>query len=107
MDNLSVRRYETLELGIEADDDSAVAVRFIASKDGTVFIDEEAPFNNDGEATIRVQEVDIPLGEYEYTLTLTYSDGTVDILPDASDCGDECDLPTLEVCKSNTPEVVS
>lgn len=106
MDNLSVRQYETLEFAVEADDDSAVTVRFIASQNGTVFIDELESFIN-GEATIRVLEVDIPLGEYEYTLTITYSDETVDILPDADECGDDCDLPTLTVCKSNMPEVVS
>lgn len=104
MEDISIRRGETLELGIEADDTSAVSVQLVATNgDGDVLIDETELFE-DGEATIRTNDTLIPLGDYEYTLTIVYSDGAVDILPDPDDCDDECDLPKLTICKSNKPD---
>lgn len=109
MEDISIRRGETLELPIEADDESAVTVQFVATdEDGAVWIDETEPFV-DGEANIRTEETYIPLGVYDYTLTVVYSDGIIDILPDPDECDEECELPKFIVCKSNKPdpEVVS
>lgn len=111
MENLSIsiRRGETLEYPVEADDESAVSVRLLATNDdGDSIFDLTEPFV-DGEATLRTDETFVPLGAYEFTLTVTYSDDVVDILPDPDGCDGECELPILTVCKSNIPdpEVVS
>jgi hypothetical protein len=106
MENISIRRGETLELPVEVDDESALTVRFVATQDDTVYIDQLESFDDDGRATIHTNNTFIPLGEYEFTLSITYSDGIVDILPDASDCDGSCELPKLIICKSNVPEVV-
>lgn len=105
-EDISIRRGETFELSIEADDETAVSVRLVAvNSDSVVYIDETAEFNSSGEATIQTDDTFIPLGNYEYTLTITYSDGVVDILPDPDMCDDDCDLPKIKVCKSNAEYV--
>lgn len=106
MENISIRQGETLELTVECDDESAVSVRFLATQEGVPYIDKTAQFV-DGVATIRTDDTGHPLGDYKFTLTMLYSDGVVDILPDASDCGDNCDLPTLTICESNVAGIVS
>jgi hypothetical protein len=107
MENISIRQGETFEMGIECDDTSALSVRFLATSEGVAYIDEIEQFI-DGQATIRTEATNIPLGDYEFTLTITYSDGVIDILPDSSECsGDDCALPVLTICKTNNPQVIS
>ena len=108
MENLSIRRGSTLELPVEADDESALSVRFLATDDeGETVFDITEQFVN-GKATLVDDDTFVPLGSYEFTLTVTYSDG-IDVLPDPDNCDDECELPTITVCKSNIPdpEIVS
>jgi len=107
MEDFTVRRGEIFDFGVVADDLSAVSVQFIASKNNVVYVDETETFNDDGEATIRIDTNDLPLGDYLYSLTITYSDGTVDILPDPEDCDGDCDLPVFTVCTSNDDSLVS
>lgn len=106
MEDLIIRRGETLELTIKADDDSAVSVNLRAAQNGNIVIDETESFAN-GAATIRTSDTMLPLGDYEYTLKVVYSDGFIEILPDADDCGDECDLPVIKVCESLEEPIVS
>lgn len=103
MNTISIRRGETLQIFIEADDESAASVRFLVTKNGTTYLDETESFVN-GEATIS-NDITVAVGDYEYSYIVTYSDGIVDILPDVSDC-EECELPVFRVCDSNV-EVVS
>ena len=102
---MSIRRGETLQIPIEADDESAVSVRFLVTKNGVSYIDETEDFV-DGKATISTDDTYIPIGDYEFSYTMTYSDGVIDILPDTDDCDGDCELPVFTVCKSNA-EVVS
>ena len=105
--NLSYRRLETMQLPVSADDTSAQTVRLVVTKSGTTYIDQTKTFVN-GEATLLVPQLNIPIGVYEYTLTITYSDGVTDILPDTTDCeSGDCTLPKFTVCQSNLPGVVS
>ena len=100
--DISIRQGETLQIPITADDTSAVSVRFQAAQDGVVYIDEEENFTIvDGKAvaTISTQNTTLPVGEYEYMLTITYSDGVIDKLPDPQNCDGDCSLPALNICE--------
>lgn len=97
--DITIRQGETLQIPIEADDSSAVGVQFQAAQDGVVYIDETENFV-DGKATIKTDDTQLATGEYEYMLTVTYSDGVIDKLPDPGDCMDgDCELPKLIVCQ--------
>lgn len=104
MEDINIRRGETLEITIIADDISATTVKLtVAETDGTVVLTQTENFaTDDGDriATIKTNDTDIPEATYEYMLTITYDDGTVEKLPDVSDCEDNCDLPTLTICKA-------
>lgn len=105
--DLTIRQGETLQIPIESSDVSAETVQFQAAKDGVIYIDETAQFVN-GKATIWTNNTDIQIGVYEWMLTVTYSDGLIDKLPDQNDCEeDDCKLPTLTVCKGDLTEVIS
>lgn len=106
MENLIIRRGETLELTIKADDTTAVSVNLRAAKDGIVHIDETETFV-DGVATIRTNDTMLELGDYEYTLKVVYSDGFVEILPDAEGCDGDCELPVIRICESLEEPIVS
>lgn len=109
MDNIALRRGETLELTITADDLTADTILFTAANDDGIVISETANFSTvDGDrvATIKTDDTLIDVGEYSYMLTITYSDGVVDKLPDADSCEDDgCDLPTLTICEAIDLEV--
>lgn len=104
MDDLRIRQGETLEITVTSDELNATSVRFVARKgDATPIIDETELFTTvDGErvATISTNDTNHAVDEYEYMLTITYDDGFVDKLPDASQCDDDCDLPILAICEA-------
>lgn len=105
--DITIRQGETLQLPIESTDLSAETAQFQAAKDGVVYIDATASFIN-GKATIWSNDTDIEIGDYEWMLTVTYSDGVIDKLPDKGDCKEgDCELPLLKVCKGDLTEVVS
>lgn len=107
--NKSIRQGETYIDTIISDDASAETVELVVSdSDGNVIIDETASFSEvDGKTTAVIQTDDTfhPVGDYEYMYIITYSDGVIKHLPDASECGDDCALPTLTICKSLSAEV--
>lgn len=112
MDDIVVRKGEVFDISIIADDNSATTVTFTASKDNAVTINEtesfvENPETELMEATIRIDTGSLALGDHSYTLTMNYSDGAVDILPDPDECAGGCDLPTLTICTSNDDSIVS
>lgn len=99
MNNITVRRGESLQLPITIDDESAVNVTLQIIKDDTEVV-RITEYFVDKNATIFIEEVIIPVDEYKYMLTVVYSDGVIDKLPDISDCHDSgCDLPNLIVCE--------
>ena len=99
MDKISIRQGETFQLPVEIDDASAQSVKLLVWNDTTTIIDETVSFS-DGKATIDAGLISAPVGLYNYSVTITYSDGVVDILPDVNDCT-ECDFPIFEVCEGN------
>lgn len=105
MNNISIRQGETFEVGIRADDSSAVSVRFQVAKDDVIHIDETATFL-EKKASIRTNETDLPLGEYEYMITVVYSDGFIEMLPDPEKCAQGIEeLPKFTVSKSISQDV--
>ena len=104
MNTITIRRGETLQIPVEADDLSAVSVRLLVTKNNIIYLDETENFV-EGKATLSSNDINFPVGDYEYSLTMVYEDGVIDILPDVAEC-DDCELPTFKVCESNA-EVVS
>lgn len=103
--DITLRQGETLQIPVEADDLSAQTVQFQAVKDGIIFIDETESFV-DGKATIFTNDTLLEIGEYQYMLTITYSDGVIDKLPDPSAClNGDCELPQLIICQGVFPGV--
>lgn len=103
MDKISVRQGETFQLPVEIDDTTAQTVQLLVWNDTLTIINETEPFN-DGKATIDAGIITSDVGVYSYSVTITYSDGVVDILPDVNECTG-CDFPEFEICEGN-PEVV-
>lgn len=101
--DLSIRQGETLSLTITVDDSTADTLRFLAENDDGDSIDETVNFADvDGvrTAVVETNDTNIPTGDYEYMLTITYDGGIVEKLPD-SDCeSDDCTLPTLTICEA-------
>lgn len=102
--DMTIRQGETLQIPIEADDVSAVSVLFQAAQDGVIYLEELENFEvveGKATATIFIQDTNLPTGEYEYMLTIVYEDGSIDKLPDTTDCGDDCSLPLLIICEGD------
>lgn len=108
--DISIRQGETLILSTTNDDLTADTLQLIVTDpDNNVVINETANFtttNGVRGAEIRTDDTDLAVGDYTYMLVVTYEDGTIEKLPDTSDCEDDCSLPTLKVCESlSVPEV--
>ncbi len=110
MDNLQIRQGETLTLNLTSDDITADTVRIVVKKPNeNAIIDEIASFSTiDGKriAVISTSDTNKPVDTYQYMLTITYADGSVKKLPDASNCEEgDCDLPELTICEALDLEV--
>lgn len=108
--DMQIRQGETLTLNIQSDDPTAENVRLVVKKPNeNAVIDIMADFSVvDGEtvAIIETSQTNLPVGVYEYMLTITYSDASIKKLPDASDCEEgDCDLPELTICEAIDLEV--
>ena len=102
MNKISVRQGETFQLPVEIDDTSAQDVQLLVWNDSNTIIDETVSFA-DGKVTIDAGLIAAPVGLYNYSVTITYSDGVVDILPDVNECTG-CEFPIFEVCEGNPEE---
>lgn len=102
MDKISVRQGETFQLPVEIDDTTAQTVQLLVWNDTLTIINETEAFE-DGKATIDAGIITSDVGMYNYSVTITYSDNVVDILPDITDCT-ECEFPEFEVCEGNPQE---
>lgn len=110
MEDLQIRQGETLTLNIESDDLTAETIRLVAKKPNeNAIIDELENFSTvDGKriAVIETSDTNKPVGTYEYMLTITYADGSIKKLPDASACEEgDCELPELTICEAIDLEV--
>ena len=93
--DITVRQDESFELPITIDDGSAVTAQ-LKVWGNTEIINETATFVG-GEATIDAGIITADVGTYNYSVTIVYSDGKIDILPDVTDCT-SCEFPTFEIC---------
>lgn len=96
---ISVRIGETFQLPSRTNDPSASTITLKVWDDTGIKIDETETFI-DGQATIDAGVIALALGKYKYLLTIVYSDGHIDILPNAEECdgGTDCAIPEFEVC---------
>lgn len=93
-----VRVGETFQLPARTNDPSTESITLTVWNDSGVVITETENFI-DGQATIDAGVIALAIGIYKYLLTITYSDGSIDKLPDAEQCsGEKCEVPELEVC---------
>ena len=101
--DLRVRQGATLQIPIVADDVTATTAILDVFKDGVIYLTVSEPFViNDGKAetTLIEETVTLDIDDYEYTITVEYSDGFTEIYPDPDDCmDDDCSLPTFTVCE--------
>lgn len=100
MKDIKIRQGETLELSFEADDSSVQTVEFKAVNDQEVVVMNTTASFTDQKATVRVDDTLLPVGEYPYTLTLTYSDGFKEVWSGSGPCGDDCELAKVIICAS-------
>jgi hypothetical protein len=109
MDTITLRQGETLELSVTADDLTAITLQLlVADEDDSIVIDVTENFTTvDGKriATIQTNDTNLPVGDYQYMLKLTYPDDVIEMLPDTASCDDDCSLPVLSICKSLSQEV--
>lgn len=105
----SIRRGQTYEETIIADDETAEEIQLLVSDDeGTILINETATFADvDGKrtATITTNDTDHEVGVYKYMFWITYDGGLRLPLPNVDDCEGDCALPKFTICESITTEV--
>jgi hypothetical protein len=109
MTDLSIRQGETLEFNVQNDDLSAeTIVLTVRNDDEGIVIQETATFSTvDGKrvAVITTNDTVIPLGDYEYMFKVTYSDGSIDKMPDTDCDAEDCSFPTITICEALDLEV--
>ena len=110
--NETIRQGETLPLTIEDTQDiptaqTATIIVKLTVDDLVPTINKTAPFaNGAADLTLAASDTGIPDGTYIYQITVVHSDGVIEKYPDADDCEDnECDFPTLTICKALDPGV--
>lgn len=99
-DNMQIRQGARLNFTIYQADPSSVSATFIAQFEDNVITDTVNYV--DGIAVFQFDSPDTDVvGVYEYQINENFSTGSPDIYPNADDCtGGDCELPTLEICKS-------
>lgn len=100
MDSMKIRQGARLNFTVERADPSAVSATFIAQYQDIVITDTVS-YDSNGIAAFEFNSPDTDVvGEYEYQINENFSSGSPDIYPNMDDCDGDCDLPTLEICKS-------
>ena len=104
MDDIRIRQGATLERTFKDTDVTAQTLTLTISNNSGIIESVTANYSvvaSKAVATVSLQ-ADYPIGEYEYMYTITYSDGFVAKLPNASLCkGSSCELPKLIICEAN------
>ena len=101
----TVRKGETLEMSGRTNDPSVTTVTLKVWDDTGVKLTVPATFV-DNKATIEAGTITLPIKDYQYSLTVAYSDGKTDILPNPEYCdgSDDCAFPKLTVCSGGFDE---
>lgn len=100
---ISVRIGETFQLPARTNDPSAASVTLKVWDDSGEKLTVTENFV-DGQATLDAGVIALAIGTYKYLLTVTFSDGTIDKLPDAEECSGKCEVPEFEVCTGGYDE---
>jgi len=108
MDTITFRQGETVPLPIEIDDDQAVQAIFtVTDSDDVVILQITEPFvDNVANIELSSTQTLLPVGTYNWQITIDYGDDKFVKLPDNTDC-EECGLPELIVCAANDLDGVS
>lgn len=100
MNNMQVRQSGRLSFTITRADSEAVSATVIFTKGIDTFSDTVL-YDSDGVAFFEFGSPDTDiLGVYEYQVNENFATGSPDIYPNMDDCDGDCDLPTLEICRS-------
>lgn len=100
-----VRQGATFEITLTDTDLTAETATLTISNESGVQETDTQPFVEVGgkmAVTLTIDTLALPLGDYDYMYTLTYTDGRVVKLPDVANCDDDsCGLPAFIVCEAN------
>lgn len=102
MHDMKIRAGSRLTFTVKRADSEAVSATFIAQNDIKT-IQDTVDYDSNGIAYFEIIDTDV-VGEYDYQINENFEEGLPDIYPNMDDCDGDCDLPTLEICKS-LPEV--
>lgn len=103
MEKITIRQYETLQIPVTIDDDTAEDITLTVWDDNDIILKQVATFVN-GEATIDCDIITQPIGMYSYSLTVNFSTGEIDTLPDVTECNGDCSFPEFEICEGTPQE---
>ncbi len=99
MRDMEIYQGQTIRQSVTVEDDGAVTATFVATDGATNLIEETFTFI-DKTAQMNILNTNIPGGSYDYYIRIDWDDGSVDYLPDSSNCNDgECDFPQLIICE--------
>lgn len=99
MSDFIARQGQTYQLPVTVDDDSAETVMIDVWNDDGIILTTTTNFLNK-EATLDLGVITDDIGIYSALVTVTYSDGSIDILPLQVGCGDDnCKFLTFQICE--------
>lgn len=98
MRDMTYQQGETIRLTVTVEEEGAETAEFVAN-DGTVDVINSLASFDGLTADISTSDTDITPGSYNYYIRVTWDDGTIDILPDTSNCDGECEFPQLIICE--------
>lgn len=95
--DMKIRQGARLDFTVERADPEAVSATFLAQS-GTTTLTDTVEYVN-GVAAFQFDNTDV-IGVYEYQVMENFATGNPDIYPNQDECDGDCELPTLEICKS-------
>ena len=99
MENITARVGSKINIRIEQGDENSISATIVVRNIETEETEEFTGTFTDGVTDIEIDGLDI--GEYEYDVEENFETGDPLIYPDPDDCdGEECDLPTITICRS-------
>jgi hypothetical protein len=98
MRDLKIHQGESIREKVMVDEADAVTAEFIATDGVTNIIEITANFVGLA-AYLNTNQTIVPVGSYDYYYRITWGDGSIDILPDTSNCEGNCTFPQLIVCE--------
>lgn len=97
--NMTIRAGARLTFSVYQADPTSVSATFTAQYEGIVI--EDTVVYTDGVAVFQFDSPDTDVeGVYEYQVAENFPTGSPDIYPNGDNCDGDCDLPTLEICRS-------